>query len=39
MALPASKIFLRSPYWISKTRTNLNYILVDLYVWNGDLAS
>ena len=38
MALPASKIFLRSPYWISKTRTNLNYILVDLYVWNGDLT-
>ena len=39
MALPASKIFLRSPYWISKTRTNLNYILVDLYVWNGDLVA
>lgn len=38
MALPSNKIFLRSPYWISKTRTNLNYILVDLYVWNGDLT-
>ena len=39
MALPASKIFLRSPYWISKTITNLNYILVDLYVWNGSLTA
>lgn len=38
MALPTNKIFLRSPYFISKTRTNLAYITVDLYVWTGDLT-
>jgi len=38
MALPSNKIFLRSPYFISKTRTNLAYITVDLYVWTGDLT-
>lgn len=39
MALPSNKIFLRSPYWISKSRTNLDYIMVDLYVWTGDLTA
>jgi hypothetical protein len=39
MALPTNKIFLRSPYWISKSRTNLAYIMVDLYVWTGDLTA
>jgi len=39
MALPTNKIFLRSPYWISKSRSNLDYILVDLYVWTGDLTT
>lgn len=38
MALPSNKIFLRSPYWISKSRSALDYIIVDLYVWNGDLT-
>ena len=39
MALPTNKIFLRSPYWISKSRTNLSYIIVDLYVWTGSLTA
>ena len=39
MALPTNKIFLRSPYWISKSRTNLSYIVVDLYVWTGSLTA
>ena len=39
MALPTNKIFLRSPYFVSKSRANLSYIIVDLYVWNGDLTA
>ena len=39
MALPTNKIFLRSPYFISKTRLNLDYITVELYVWTGDLTA
>lgn len=38
MALPTNRIFLRSPYFISKSRTNLSYITVDLYVWTGNLV-
>ena len=38
MALPTLKMFLRSPYWVSKYRANLNYIRLDLYIWNGNLA-
>ena len=38
MALPTLKMFLRSPYWVSKYRVNLNYIRLDLYIWNGNLA-
>lgn len=39
MALPTNEILLRSPYWVTKTDTNLDYILTDLRVWIGDLSS
>lgn len=39
MALPSKKIFLRSPYWVSKSRPNLEYIVVKLWVWTGDLTA
>lgn len=38
MALPSNKIFLRSPYWVDITYSNLAYITLDLYVWTGDLT-
>ena len=39
MALPANNIFLRSPYWVTKALTDLNYIVVSLNVWTGDLVA
>ncbi len=39
MALPTDEILLRSPYWVTKTDSTLDYILVDLRVWTGDLSS
>lgn len=38
MALPTNKILLRSPYWVTKSETDLSYILVSLRVWTGTLA-
>ena len=39
MAIPTTKAFLRSPYWVTKSRTLLDYIVVDLYIWTGDLVT
>jgi len=39
MALPSNKMFLRSPFWVTKTRANLGYIIVELTVWTGDLTT
>ena len=39
MALPANNIFLRSPYWVNKSRSILSYIIVDLTVWTGELVA
>ena len=39
MALPTNKMFLRSPYWVTKTRSNLAYIIVEVTVWTGDLTA
>ena len=39
MAIPTTKIYLRSPYRVTKSRANLDYIIVDLYVWTGDLVT
>ena len=38
MALPTDKILLRSPYWITKSDTNLSYISIALRIWTGALA-
>lgn len=39
MALPTENIFLRSPYFVNKTETDLNYIRIDLRIWNGLLEA
>ncbi len=39
MALPTNKILLRSPYWVTKSETDLSYILVSLRVWTGELSA
>lgn len=39
MALPTENIFLRSPYFVNKTDANLNYIRIDLRIWNGLLEA
>ena len=39
MALPSNRIFLRSPYFVSKERANLDIIIVDLYVYTGTLTT
>ena len=39
MALPTNKILLRSPYWVTKSETDLSYILVSLRVWIGELSA
>jgi len=38
MALPSNKILLRSPYWVTKSDTNLSYIMIDLRIWTGELS-
>ena len=38
MALPTNKILLRSPYWVTKSDTNLSFIIIDLRIWTGALA-
>lgn len=37
--LPVAEIFLRSPYWVTVNRTNLDYVLCDLRIWTGELNS
>lgn len=39
MALPSDRIFLRSPYFVSKERSNLDLIIVDLFVYTGTLTT
>ena len=39
MALPTTEIFLRSPYWVTTTETDLDYVLCELRVWTGDLSA
>ena len=39
MAIPTNKIFLRSPYWVSVTDTDLDYVVLDVRVWKGDKTS
>lgn len=38
MAIPTTDIFLRSPYWVSVTETDLDYVLCALRVWTGDVT-
>ena len=38
MALPTTNIFLRSPYIIEKTASELDYVKVNLKIWNGLLS-
>ena len=38
MALPTNKILLRSPYWITKSDSNLSYIIISLRVWIDELT-
>ena len=37
--LPTTEIFLRSPYWVTIERDDLNYVLCDLRIWTGDLTA
>lgn len=39
MALPDDRIFLRSPYFVSKERVNLDLIIVDLFIYTGTLTT
>lgn len=39
MALPSNRIFLRSPYFVSKERANLDIIIIDLYIYTGILTT
>ena len=39
MALPTTRINLRSPYYVTLTRSNLDYIVVELYVYTGTLTT
>ena len=38
MAIPNNKILLRSPYWVTQSSDDLDYMMIDLRVWNGSLA-
>lgn len=38
MAIPTTDIFLRSPYWVSVTETDLDYVLCALRVWTGNMT-
>jgi hypothetical protein len=39
MALPSSRIYLRSPYFVSLERADLSKIFVELYVYTGTLTT
>lgn len=39
MALPSSRIYLRSPYFVSLERVNLSKIFVELYIYTGTLTT
>jgi hypothetical protein len=39
MALPSERIFLRSPYYVSKERSNLDLIIIDLFIYTGTLTT
>lgn len=39
MALPTDRIFLRSPYYVSKERANLDLIIIDLFIYTGTLTT
>jgi len=39
MALPTKQILLRSPYWVTREDSELQYIIVDLKIWTGDLTA
>ncbi len=35
MAIPTERIMLRSPYWVTQSDDNLDYMMIDLRIWNG----
>lgn len=37
--LPTTEIFLRSPYWVTVTETNLDLVECELRIWTGDLSA
>ncbi len=37
--LPEQEIFLRSPYWLTISETNLDYVLCELRIWTGNLQN
>lgn len=37
--LPTTEIFLRSPYWVTVTETNLDFVLCELRIWTGELSA
>lgn len=39
MALPTTRIYLRSPYFLSLSRANLAEIYIDLYIYTGTLTT
>lgn len=39
MALPTTEIFLRSPYWVTVTQADLDYVICDLRIWTGALSA
>lgn len=39
MAIPTNKIFLRSPYRVNVVDSSLDYVIVDIRVWTGDITS
>jgi hypothetical protein len=39
MALPTTRVYLRSPYYVNLTRANLEKIVIDLYVYTGTLTT
>lgn len=39
MALPTERVYLRSPYYVNLTRANLEKIVIELYVYTGELTT
>tara|TARA_R110002020_G_scaffold201985_2_gene404939 strand:+ start:917 stop:2026 length:1110 start_codon:yes stop_codon:yes gene_type:complete len=39
MAIPTTRIFLRSPFWVEEENIDLSYMTLELRIWNGDLTS